>query len=160
MYITCLKKYSIKEKLVIVGAKGWKFNPIFEKVQQLQLDNDIIFMGYLADEDLPAIYSGASVFTFPSLYEGFGIPLLEAMQCEVPVIASNTSSIPEVVGDAGILLDPHDIDEWAENIYRVLTNKDLYEELIAKGKQQASKFSWEKVANETLAVYEKALKGE
>lgn len=117
-------------------------------------------MGYLADEDLPAIYSGASVFTFPSLYEGFGIPLLEAMQCEVPVIASNTSSIPEVVGDAGILLDPHDIDEWAENIYRVLTNKDLYEELIAKGKQQASKFSWEKVANETLAVYEKALKGE
>jgi len=159
VYHTLKTEYSVQEKLVIVGAKGWKFNPIFEKVQQLQLENDIIFMGYIADEDLPAIYSGATVFTFPSLYEGFGIPLLEAMQCEVPVVAANTSCIPEVVGDAAILADPYDIEKWAESIYQIISDHSLKEELIAKGLEQASKFSWEKVAKETLAVYEKALKG-
>lgn len=159
VYHTLKTGYSVQEKLVIVGAKGWKFNPIFEKVQQLQLENDIIFMGYIADEDLPAIYSGATVFTFPSLYEGFGIPLLEAMQCEVPVVAANTSCIPEVVGDAAILADPYDIEKWAESIYQIISDHSLKEELIAKGLEQASKFSWEKVAKETLAVYEKALKG-
>lgn len=159
VYYLLKGKYSIKEKLVIVGAKGWKFNSIFEKVKQLHLENDIIFMGYIADEDLPAIYSGANVFTFPSLYEGFGIPLLEAMQCEVPVVVSNTSCIPEVVDKAAMLVDPYDVEGWAENIYKIISNKILREDLITKGIEQASKFSWEKLANETLAVYEKALKG-
>lgn len=159
VYNQLKQKYSIEEKLVIVGTKGWKFNPIFEKIKDLHLENDVIFTGYVDDEDLPSIYSGASVFTFPSIYEGFGIPLLEAMQCEIPVVASNTSCIPEVVEDAGLLIDPYDINKWVEAIYQILINHELRMNLVQKGIEQSNKFSWEKVANETLEVYKKALKG-
>lgn len=160
VYYQLKKRYAIEEKLVIVGAKGWKFDSIFEKIQQLELQDDICFTGYIDDEDVPSIYSGASIFAFPSTYEGFGIPLLEAMQCEVPVVASNASCIPEVVGEAGLLFDPYDIDGWVEGMYNILTKEALRTELIHKGLQQASQFSWEKTAKETLAVYEKALKGD
>lgn len=152
-------EYGSQQKLVVVGAKGWKFNPIFERVTELGLEEDVIFTGYIADEDLPAIYSGATAFTFPSFYEGFGIPLLEAMQCEIPVIASNASCIPEVVGDGGILLDPNDVDGWTKAMHKISTNALLHEEYIRKGLNQASKFSWEKTAQQTIEVYKKALKG-
>lgn len=152
------QNYDSEYKLVVVGAKGWKFNPIFERVHELGLEEDVIFTGYIADQDLPAIYSGATAFMFPSLYEGFGIPLLEAMQCEVPVIASNASCIPEVVNKGGILLDPTDVESWVEAMHNISSDKELHQQYVKKGLEQASKFSWEKVARETLEVYEKALK--
>lgn len=152
-------EFGSQQKLVVVGAKGWKFNPIFELVTELGLENDVIFTGYIADEDLPAIYSGATAFTFPSFYEGFGIPLLEAMQCEIPVIASNASCIPEVVGDGGILLDPNDVDGWTKAMHDISTDTPLHEEFVRKGLNQASKFSWEKTAQLTIEVYKKALQG-
>lgn len=151
------KVYSIVEKLVIVGAKGWKYDPLFETVKNYKLENDVIFLGYIEDKDLPSVYSGACVFTFPSIYEGFGIPLLEAMQCEVPIIASSTSSIPEVVGDAGLLVKPLDVEEWVHGIYQILTDVTLRQDLVNRGKRQAEKFSWKKVASETAEVYKKAL---
>jgi glycosyltransferase involved in cell wall biosynthesis len=149
-----LKKQGIKHKLVITGKKGWKYKSIFETMEKLNLQKDVIFTGYVPDEDLPALYNAADLFVYPSLYEGFGLPPLEAMQCGTPVITSNTSSLPEVVGDAGIMVNPYDVDELANNIYEVLTNDGLREELSKKGLERAKLFSWKKCAEEHLKVYE------
>jgi glycosyltransferase involved in cell wall biosynthesis len=164
--ITLIKAFSqmkresgTQEKLVIVGAKGWKFSPIFELIQDLKMEHDIIFTGYVSDEDLVAIYNGALCFVLPSIYEGFGLPLLEAMQCGLPVLASNVSSIPEVMGDAGILVDPMDINQWSESLGKVIINSLLRDELASKSLDRAKQFTWEKVANQTIEVYYKALKG-
>jgi glycosyltransferase involved in cell wall biosynthesis len=148
------KQQGIAHKLVIAGGKGWKYNEIFETIEKLNLQNDVIFTGYVPDEDLPGLYNAADLFVYPSLYEGFGLPPLEAMQCGTPVITSNTSSLPEVVGDAGIMVNPHDIGELANKMYEVLTNKDLRKELSKKGIERAKLFSWKKCAEETLKVYE------
>jgi glycosyltransferase involved in cell wall biosynthesis len=149
-----IKKQGIAHKLVIAGGKGWKYKEIFETIEKLNLQNDVIFTGYVPDEDLPGLYNAADLFVYPSLYEGFGLPPLEAMQCGTPVITSNTSSLPEVVGDAGIMVNPHDIGELANKMYEVLTNKDLRKELSKKGIERAKLFSWKKCAEETLKVYE------
>lgn len=146
-------KSGIKHKLVITGTKAWKYREVFETVKKLNLQNDIIFTGYV-DEDLPALYNAADAFVYPSLYEGFGLAPLEAMACGTPVITSNISSLPEVVGDAGIMVDPSDIDGLARSIYEVLINDRLREDLIKKGLERAKMFSWEKCARETLNVYE------
>jgi len=140
-------------KLVIVGGKGWLFKNIFQIIKGLGLENDVIFTGFVPDEDLPSLYRGAEVFVYPSLYEGFGLPLLEAMTCGTPVIASKHSSIPEVVGNAGILVDPKDVERLARAILEVLTNKHLKDELIYKGCLQASKFTAEKMGHEIIRVY-------
>jgi len=154
----CKIKDKLPYKLIITGKKGWKYKPIFDLISELKLEDDVIFTGYIPEEDLPALYNGASAFVFPSLYEGFGLPPLEAMACGCPVITSNTSSLPEVVGDAGIMVDPNDVDELAKQIERVLTDKKLRDSMIKKGLKQAKKFSWEKCAKETLKVYEKVYK--
>lgn len=136
-------------KLVVVGKKGWLYKEIFEKVKKLNLTKKVIFTGFVPDEDLPAFYQKAQCFVLISLYEGFGLPALEAMHYGCPVVVSNVSSLPEVVGEAGILVDPNKTEEIANGIEKAIENR---EELIEKGYQQAKKFSWEKCAKETLKV--------
>lgn len=121
------------------------------------LQNDVIFTGYISDGDLPALYNAADLFVYPSLYEGFGLPPLEAMACGCPVITSNTSSLHEVVGDAGIMVDPYDVDRLADAMHKVLSNDGLREDMIKKGLERAEMFSWEKTARETLKVYEEVI---
>ncbi|PIN89775.1 glycosyltransferase family 1 protein [Candidatus Pacearchaeota archaeon CG10_big_fil_rev_8_21_14_0_10_32_14] len=150
-------KSDINHKLVITGKKGWKYKEIYDTIDELKLENDVIFTGYVEEEDLPSIYNGASLFVYPSYYEGFGLPPLEAMSCGCPVITSNTSSIPEVVGDAGIMINPNDVDELAKQIKRVLSDKKLRENMKQKGLKQSKKFSWEKCAREHLEVYEEVI---
>lgn len=144
-------------KLVIVGKKGWLYEGFFRKLHELGLENEVIFPGFVRDEDLPALYSAADLFVFPSLYEGFGLPVLEAMACGAPVITSNTSSLPEVTGEATVLVDPNDVQALIRAMSAVLDNKELRGELHAKGLRQAAKFSWETAAYETLALYDKVL---
>ncbi len=141
-------------QLVLAGKKGWSYDALFARVSQLGLDGRVTFPGYVPDADLPALLSGALAFVYPSLYEGFGIPVLEAGACGVPVITSNTSSLPEVAGDAAILVDPHDVDAIAEAMYRIITDEGLRAELAQRGLENVKRFSWEKCARETLAVLE------
>ncbi len=115
--------------LVIAGEKGWHYEDIFAEVTRLGLENRVIFPGFIADTDLSALYSAASLFVYPSLYEGFGLPLLEAMACGAPVVAANTSSLPEVVGEAGLLVDPYNVDALATAIARMLADFDLRQQL-------------------------------
>jgi glycosyltransferase involved in cell wall biosynthesis len=132
--------------LVLTGQKGWLDSKIYNAYEQLpkQIKRKIIFTGYAADEDLPFLYNGAECFCYMSLYEGFGLPPLEAMQSGCPVIVSNTSSLPEVVGDAGILLPPKDKAGLVDAFYRVLTDEDLHKKMVAAGLEQAKKFNWDK----------------
>jgi glycosyltransferase involved in cell wall biosynthesis len=153
-----LLRWSDRWKFMIVGARNyWKSYPVAQKVEQLGLQDQVIFTGYIPDEDLPALYNGAELFCFPSLYEGFGLPVLEAMACGVPVVTSNCSSLPEVAGDAAILVDPYNVDEIADAMKRVLSDRELAQELRHLGLERAKQFSWEKTARETIAVYEKVL---
>lgn len=147
-------------QLVLAGKKGWLYDTLFARVSQLGLDGRVVFPGYVPDEDLPALLSGAIAFVYPSLYEGFGIPVLEAGACGVPVITSNTSSLPEVAGDAALLVDPHDVDAIADAMYRIITDEALRAELARRGLENVKRFSWEKCARETLAVLEQAAKRE
>ncbi len=141
-------------KLLIVGKKGWNYEEIFNTVSALHLKKEVIFTGYVAAEELPIIYNGATLSVYPSLYEGFGLPPLEAMACGTPLISSNSSSLPEVVGNGGIMVDPYNVDAMAEKIDQVLSDKKKQVDLIHKGFQQTKKFSWEKTAQETLKIYE------
>lgn len=143
--------------LVIVGAHKWMVAPIAETVQRLALAPHVRFTGFVAEEDLPALYNGADLFVFPSLCEGFGLPVLEAMACGTPVVTSNTSSLPEVAGDAALLVDPTDVAAITEAMERVLSDPVLAADLRARGLARASQFSWERTARETLAVYERVL---
>jgi glycosyltransferase involved in cell wall biosynthesis len=140
-------------KLVIVGRKGWLYEGFFRRLRELSLEGEVIFTGFVPDEDLPAFYTAAALFVFPSLYEGFGLPPLEAMACGVPVVCSNTSSLPEIVGDAALTFDPLDAEEMAATIEEALRHEVLREEMREKGLRQAAKFSWEKTARETRRVY-------
>jgi len=144
-------------RLVIVGKKGWLYESFFHRLRELGLDDRVIFTGYVPDEDLPAIYSAADLFVFPSLYEGFGLPVLEAMACGVPVVCSNTSSLPEVAGDAALLVDPTDVRALAGAMEEVLTDEGKRKEMRERGLRQAAKFSWEKAAAMTLKVYQDVL---
>lgn len=148
------KNYNLEHRLVIVGGLGWKYAKIFNTIRKLDLDRDVIFTGYVPDNELLGFYNTSSLFVYPSIYEGFGLPPLEAMACGTPVITSNTSSLPEVVGDAGITVSPYDIEELAKTIYQVLTDEKLKQDMIEKGLKRAKMFSWKKTAQETLKVYE------
>lgn len=147
----------VQENLVITGKKGWYYEGLFKLIEELNLGKKVIFTGYVAEHDLPALYSGATAFVFPSLYEGFGLPPLEAMACGTPVISSSTSSLPEVVGEAGILLAPKDERLWAKNIIKIIKDKGLAQTLRGLGLRQAKKFSWAETAQKTIEVYEEVL---
>nr|WP_279537965.1 glycosyltransferase family 1 protein [Paenibacillus turpanensis] len=151
------KKSGLPHKLVIVGAKGWKSSPIYEWTREQKLSNDIIFTGYIDDNDLPAVYNGASLFVMPSIYEGFGLPILEAMGCGIPVMGSNVSSIPELIKNYGVLIDPYDQQEWANQLERVLSSSTLLHSLSTLSLERAGHFNWAKTASETRRVYEKLL---
>ena len=152
-----LRHWSNEWTLVIVGARKWKYAPIFETTQRLGLEPYVHFTGYVEEEDLPALYNGADLFVFPSLYEGFGLPVLEAMACGTPVVTSNTSSLPEVVGDAALLVDPYNVEEIAASMRLVLEDKVLATDLRERGLARANEFTWERTARETITVYEKVL---
>jgi glycosyltransferase involved in cell wall biosynthesis len=144
-------------KLVIGGAKGWYYERVFAAVEELGLVRHVIFPGYVAQEELPWWYGAATLFVYPSYHEGFGLPVLEAMRCGLPVITSNVSSLPEVAGDAGLLVGPMDVEELAEAMYRLLQDAALREELSQLGLERAAHFSWERTARETVSVYRRAL---
>lgn len=143
-----------KYPLLVVGKKSWYFKTVWEVVQQLHAEDYSIFTDVVADDDLPYLYSGAELFILPSLFEGFGIPIIEAMACGIPVVASNRTSIPEITGDAAILIDPLNVDEMAGAMYNVLSTPLLRRQLVEKGIERAKKFSWEKTARETLKLYQ------
>ena len=147
----------IEHQLVIVGKKGWKYKSFFKKIMELKIEKNIIFTGYIPEEDLPAIYSMADLFVFPSLYEGFGIPPLEAMACEVPVIVSDKGALPEITGGKCKQVDPYNINEMAKGIFKLITDSNLRERSIQEGKKWVKQFSLEKAAIETLRVYEEAI---
>ncbi|MFH1309180.1 MAG: glycosyltransferase family 1 protein [Candidatus Omnitrophota bacterium] len=149
-----LKKTKMSDhQLVIVGKKGWLFKEIFKEAVACDYEKDIIFCDFVSNDDLVKLYNAAEVFVYPSLYEGFGLPLLEAMSCGCPVVASNSSSIPAVCADAAILFDPYDFSGFADAIWRVLTDISLKNCLIEKGKTRATFFSWKRTAMETANVY-------
>lgn len=144
---------SFKHKLVIVGKKGWNYKNIFEIINKLGEKENVVFTGYIPDEDLIFLYNTASLFVFPSLYEGFGLPVLEAMACGCPVICSNTSSLPEVAGGAAMMIDPYKVEALINAMEKMLIDENLRKSMIEKGLKQVEKFSWINTARETLQVY-------
>jgi glycosyltransferase involved in cell wall biosynthesis len=146
--------------LVIGGKRQWQTGQIDATIRRLNLANHVHFTGYVDDRDLPALYSAAELFVFPSLYEGFGLPPLEAMACRTPVVTSNVSSLPEVVGDAALVVDPYDVGGLAAAIERALTEMALRADLRRRGLERADDFTWERTARETLAVYQQMLNRE
>lgn len=163
-FVTLIKAFADVAKihpeysLIIVGGKGWYFEKIFETVKECELEDSVKFAGYVEDRDLPGYYNAATCFVFPSLYEGFGIPLLEAMKSGCPVITSNISSMPEVVEDAAMLVSPASTQELAEAMNRLITLPELRAELSEKGLAQSKKFSWNHAAHELRALFEKLVK--
>jgi len=138
-------------RLYIAGGRGWLYEDIFAEAQKH--GDRVHVLGFVDDADLPALYRGAALFAFPSLYEGFGIPPLEAMACGIPVVCSNASSLPEVAGDAALMVDPFDVDALAEAMARALEDTDLQQEMVAKGLAQAEQFTWEKAARQLLGLF-------
>lgn len=143
--------------LVIAGAKGWFYEAIFARVERLKLADRVFFPGFVPTAELPWWYRAADLFIYPSLYEGFGLPVLEAMACGTPVITSNASSLPEVAGDAALLVPPDDADALAAAMARVWHDRTLAAALQEAGLAQASRFSWQRTARETIAVYRAVL---
>jgi glycosyltransferase involved in cell wall biosynthesis len=139
--------------LVIAGMKGWMYDDLFEKVRQLDLQSRVIFTGFISEEDKLALIQAATVFAYPSLYEGFGIPVLEAMACGIPTVTSNISSLPEIVGNAALLVDPTSVEEIAVALDRLLSDTDLREDLGRRSILQAALFTWEKTAKLTRDIY-------
>jgi glycosyltransferase involved in cell wall biosynthesis len=145
--------------LVIAGGKGWLYDDIFAAAETSPVRERIHFAGYVADQDLPALYSLAALFAFPSHYEGFGIPVLEAMACGTPVVCADNSSLPEVAGDAALLVEATDTEALADAMHRLSRDALLREELISRGYEQARKFTWEKAARRLLHVYQSMVRG-
>jgi glycosyltransferase involved in cell wall biosynthesis len=143
-------------KLVLAGSKGWLCDEILAQVKRSGLEGQVLLPGRVADEDKAALVSGTTALVFPSLYEGFGLPIVEAMQCGAPVICSNTSSLPEVAGDAALLVDPLDVDALTRAMLRLLAEADLRRTLVERGYAQAQKFSWQSCAATVLSVIESA----
>jgi glycosyltransferase involved in cell wall biosynthesis len=139
-------------RLVLAGGKGWLYDEIFARVQALNLSERVIFPGFVAEADKAALISGAAVYAYPSLYEGFGLPILEAMACGTPVLTGHTSSLPEVAGDAALLVDPYDVEAIAAGLLRLLTDDAMRADLVAKGFQRAQTFSWDKAARQALDI--------
>jgi len=144
-------------KLVIAGGKGWLAEPLYRRIEDLKMHDCVQLTGFVDDDDLPALYSGARVFAFPSLYEGFGIPPLEAMACGIPVVTSKTSSLPEVVGDAALCIDPYSVDELTEALRTTLFDEPIRQVLITKGYIRVKQFTWQATAQQLCELYAKLL---
>ena len=154
-------KYQTSDlKLVLVGGKGWYYGPVLAAVERLNLQERVILAGYVPASELPLWYAAADVFAFPSRYEGFGLPVLEAMACGTPVVTSTASSLPEVAGDAALTVSPDDVDALTDALRRALTDTAWREEARAKGIARAATFTWESTARHTAAVYRHVLVGE
>jgi glycosyltransferase involved in cell wall biosynthesis len=150
-----LKAFEILEaknlKLVVAGKKGWMFEEIFEKVKEFGLKDKVIFTDFIEEEDVPVLMAGAKVFVLPSFWEGFGIPVVEALAMGTPVVVSNVGSLPEIVKGAGILVDPYNPKDIAQGIKKAMEEKD---KLIAKGLEQSRQFDWLNCANQVMKVLE------
>jgi glycosyltransferase involved in cell wall biosynthesis/SAM-dependent methyltransferase len=153
-YATYVKNHAGRELLVIAGAKGWRNDDISWLIAELDIKAQVKFLGYVKEADLRVLYSAAKLFVYPSIYEGFGLPPLEAMACGAPVITSNTSALPEVVGDAAFLIDPYDGEELCQAMRTVLCDGALRSKMRQQSLERAQLFSWERTAEETLAVYQ------
>ncbi len=138
--------------LVIAGKPGWLYDEVLEEAARIP--DRVQLLGFVEESDLPALYRGAALFVFPSLYEGFGLPVLEAMACNVPVVCSNRSSLPEVAGQAAILVDPESEQELAQAMRRVLEEEPLRREMVRRGQERAARFTWQRAASQLLAVFE------
>lgn len=150
-----LLKRGVTHHLVLAGEKGWEFVKLAKLIEQLNIYDYVHILRYVDEEKLHLLYNASELFVYPSLYEGFGMPILEAMSCGTPVVCSNTSSFPEVAGDAAVLVNPLDPEEICHAMYKVLFDEYLREELVKRGFEQVKKFTWRKAAEETLAVYKK-----
>lgn len=154
-------KYNLTDTaLVLAGKQGWLYEKVYETVEELGLQDSTFFVGRVSDEELHQLYVGARCHVHPAFYEGFGLPPLEAMACGTPTVVSNTSSLPEVVGDAALMCDPTDWEAMAVAIRRLLVDADLHTEMRQKGLQRAAVFSWSRAAAETLDVYEAVAQGQ
>ena len=143
-------------QLVLAGKRGWLDSETFRAAERNALDNDVLFTGYVPEQDLAGLYSGAVCFVYPSYFEGFGLPVVEAMQCGVPVIAGNRTSLPEVVGEAGLLFDPFDTQALVKALTQVLDDSEYRAALRVRGLERAKQFNWKTTAQLTLGVYERA----
>jgi glycosyltransferase involved in cell wall biosynthesis len=143
----------LTDALVIIGKRGWLYESFFAELQQSPARHAVIFPGFVPDDDLPAAYAGSQAAVLPSLCEGFGLPVLEGMASGCPVVCSNTSSLPEIAGDAGLLVDPTSVDSLTDALRRVLTDRALAADMVERGLRRAASFSWERTAQETLALY-------
>jgi len=152
--IEAFSKLNQDIELVIIGKKGWLYEEILEAPKKYKVENKVKFLDFVSDEDLPAFYKNAICFVLPSLYEGFGLPVLEAMKYGCPVVTSNVSSLPEAGGDAALYVDPQNVDDIKNKLELIVNKPELRKELIAKGYKQVKKFSWEKTARETLRTLE------
>jgi alpha-1,3-rhamnosyl/mannosyltransferase len=153
-----LRAEGLTDALVIVGKRGWLYDDFLAQWEASPDRAAVIFPGWVDDVDLPAIYAGAQALAFPSIFEGFGLPILEAMGCGTPVACSQTSSLPEVAGDAAVLFDPQDVDALTDALRRLLSDHGLAEALAARGLAQAARFSWARAAQETAALYHELLR--
>lgn len=147
------EKHKIEHQLVLIGKKGWRYEPIFAAIESSPWREQIHHLDYLSNELVALFYSKADVFVYPSHYEGFGLPVLEAMTLGAPVVCANSSSLPEVTGKAALLIEPDEPMQLAEGILKVISDSQLRQELIQLGKERAKLFSWEKTAKETLKAY-------
>lgn len=152
-----LRQQGVEHQLVLAGARGWGCEGLRQLPTELGLEGEVCFLDFVPEADLPLLYNAADVLVYPSLYEGFGLPALEAMACGTPVVASNTSSLPEVVGSGGLLVDPYDAESLADAILQSLRSPSLREELRESGLKQAAQFTWSRAAKQTLAVFKEAL---
>ncbi|NNJ11447.1 glycosyltransferase family 4 protein [Chloroflexales bacterium ZM16-3] len=156
-YIAARQRGKITARLIVVGKAAWQHSEIQQVANASLYRDDVMFTGYLDDATVAGLYQTCAAFVYPSLYEGFGLPVLEAMACGAPVITSQISSMPEVAGDAAIMIDPYRTEQIVEAIEGVLSNRALQADLRARGQRQAALFTWERTATETLAVYRQAM---
>ncbi len=156
-YNILVRQYHLPHKLVIVGSRGWLYDEIEETISDLRLEGRVHLTGFVKDRDLPYIYSAAEAFAFPSLYEGFGIPVLEAMACGTPVVTSSVSSMPEVAGDAALLVDPYDVEALAATLWRLIDDVYLQHELCRRGFERKRQFKWRETAKKLVRAYRRLL---
>ena len=152
-YALLRERHNVPHQLVIGGGRGWLYDEIDNTIRSLKLKGDVLLIGFVEDRDLPALYTAADVFAFPSLYEGFGLPVLESMGCGTPVVTSCVASLPEVAGNAALLIQPEDEEALADALWRLISDQELRQTLQQRGFQQVKRFTWERAASKLLQVY-------